>query len=183
MNYPLTNTDGPDYLMLERGRATMSATKGKGKKPGDGTGKGKSSRLSWILVGLALAMAVAGAYLVFMRHGLSSRMTESAPTSVDFHTLVGKWVRPDGGYVISVRNVDPDGQVDAGYFNPRPINVSRAEASVQGKAVKFFMELQAAGYPGSTYELIYDPGSDTLVGIYFQAALREQFQVVFVRTQ
>jgi hypothetical protein len=79
--------------------------------------------------------------------------------------------------------VDPDGRVDAGYFNPRPINVSRAEASMRGKAVKLFIELQAAGYPGSTYELMYDPGNDVLAGIYFQAAMQQRFEVVFVRTE
>ncbi|MGW8320615.1 MAG: hypothetical protein ACWGSD_03580 [Thermodesulfobacteriota bacterium] len=158
--------------------------------------RGKSSRVSWILVGLAVAVALAGIYLVFMRQGPTSGNTDrtpgpgtgrqadsAAPASVDFQVLVGKWVRPDGGYVISVRSVDPKGRVDAAYFNPRPINVSRAEASVQGKAVKLFMELQAAGYPGSTYELIYDPGNDALVGVYFQAAMQQSFEVVFLRTE
>ncbi len=179
----------------------MSQKKGKKKQKG-GAGrrqpeaKGKSSRMSWILVGLAVAVALTGIYLMFMRQGPTSGDTErasgtgssrqadrAAPASVDFQALVGKWVRPDGGYVISVRSVDPDGQVDAGYFNPRPINVSRAEASVEGKAVKLFIELQAAGYPGSTYDLIYDPGNDALVGIYFQAAMQQRFEVAFVRTE
>lgn len=157
---------------------------------------GKSSRVSWILLALAVVVAIAGVYFVFGRQGPTSGDTEraaapgsghqadkAAPASVDFQTLVGKWVRPDGGYVISVRSVEPDGRVDAGYFNPRPINVSRAQASVEGKATKLFIELQAAGYPGSTYELIYDPGNDALVGIYFQAAMQQRFEVVFVRTE
>jgi uncharacterized protein (DUF2147 family) len=179
----------------------MSQKKGKKKQRG-GAGnqqpeaRGKSSRVSWILVGLAVTVALAGIYLTFMRQGRTSGDTEraagtgssrqadrAAPASADFQALVGKWVRPDGGYVISVSSVDPDGQVDAGYFNPRPINVSRAEASVEGKAVKLFIELQAAGYPGSTYDLIYDPGNDALVGIYFQAAMQQHFEVVFVRTE
>src|SRR5262245_38211615 len=41
--------------------------------------------------------------------------------------LVGRWQRPDGGYVIEIRNVATNGKLDAGYFNPRPINVARAE--------------------------------------------------------
>jgi hypothetical protein len=156
----------------------------------------KSSRVSWILVGLAVAVAITGIYLVLVRQGPTSRDTEGAagsgsthrrdaktPASADLQALIGKWVRPDGGYVISVRSVDPDGRVDAGYFNPRPIHVSRAEASAEGKAVKLFIELQAAGYPGSTYELTYDPGTDSLVGIYFQAAMQQRFEVVFVRTE
>lgn len=145
--------------------------------------KGKPSRLSRTLVGLAVAVALAGTYLVFMRHGPGSQSTDSATTGTDFQVLVGKWLRPDGGYIISVQSVAPDGRVDAAYFNPRPINVSRAEASVEGKAIKLFIELQAAGYPGSTYELIYDPDNDTLIGIYFQAAMGQRFEVVFVRTQ
>jgi uncharacterized protein (DUF2147 family) len=179
----------------------MSQKKRK-KKPKGSAGrqqpeaKAKSSRVSRILVGLAVAVALAGIYLVFMRQGPTSGDTErtagpgssrqadrATPASVDVQVLVGKWVRPDGGYVISVRSVDPKGRVDAGYFNPRPINVSRAEASVEGKTVKLFMELQAAGYPGSTYELIYDPGNDALVGVYFQAAMQQSFEVVFVRTE
>lgn len=156
----------------------------------------KSSRVSWILVGLAVAVAIVGIYFVFVRQGPTSGDSEgsagsgsvrqadrAASASFDFQALVGKWVRPDGGYVISVRSVDPDGHVDAGYFNPRPINVSRAEASAEGNAVKLFIELQAAGYPGSTYELIYDPGNDALVGVYFQAAMQQRFQVHFVRTE
>lgn len=175
----------------------MGGKKGN-KQPNRGGGKhqpadrGKSSRVSWILVGLAVAVAVAGIYLVFTRHDHSPRGVESASDSrskaatrgsADFQTIVGRWMRPDGGYIISVRSVDPDGLVDAGYFNPRPINVSRAEASAEGNTVKLFIELQAAGYPGSTYELIYDPGNDALVGVYFQAAMQQRFQVVFVRTE
>jgi hypothetical protein len=41
--------------------------------------------------------------------------------------LRGRWVRPDGGYVIEVRDAQAGGRLDAAYFNPRPINVSRAE--------------------------------------------------------
>lgn len=179
----------------------MSQKKGK-KKPQGSAGKqqpeakGKSSRVSWILIGLAVAVAIAGIYLVFIRQGPTSGDTEGAAGSgsvrqadgtgsekANFQALVGKWVRPDGGYVISVRSVDSDGRVDAGYFNPRPINVSQAQASAEGRTIKLFIELQAAGYPGSTYELIYDPANDVLAGIYFQAAMQQHFQVVFVRTE
>lgn len=166
----------------------------KGKKKGEFGGrkpapenKGRSSLLSWILIGLAAAVAVAGIYWIFARQGPASRENRPAarttPERVDFQPLVGKWMRPDGGYVISVRSVAADGRVDAAYFNPRPIYVSRAEASLEGNRARLFIELQAAGYPGSTYELVYDPRSDVLSGIYFQAAMQQRFEVVFVRTQ
>ena len=158
--------------------------------------KGQSSRASWILVGLAVSVAIVGIYMIFVRQGPPSGDTvgvagpgvrreadRAAPASVDFQALVGKWVRPDGGYTLSVRSVESDGRVDAGYFNPRPIHVSHAEASVEGKAIRLFIELQAAGYPGSTYDLTYDPAKDALVGIYFQAAIQQRFEVVFVRME
>jgi hypothetical protein len=71
--------------------------------------------------------------------------------------------------------------VEAAYLNPRPINVSRAEVSVVGDTATLFIELRDAGYPGSTYELSYDPRSDRLAGVYFQAAMGQRFDVVFVR--
>jgi hypothetical protein len=74
-----------------------------------------------------------------------------------------------------------DIQVDAGYFNPRPITVSRAFASVETGRLNLFIKLQGKGYPGSTYTLIYNEKNDTLVGIYYQAALRQSFDVAFVR--
>jgi hypothetical protein len=43
------------------------------------------------------------------------------------------------------------------------------------------VELQAPNYPGSTYTLTYDRGRDQLGGTYFQAALQQRFDVVFVR--
>ena len=69
----------------------------------------------------------------------------------------------------------------AAYFNPRPINVSRAEASLEGTTTKVFIELRDTNYPGATYTLTYDPESDQLKGIYFQPALQQSFDVVFVR--
>jgi len=69
----------------------------------------------------------------------------------------------------------------ARYFNPRPINVSRAEASQEGTTIKVFIELRDMNYPGSTYSLTYDPVSDQLAGVYFQAALQQSFDVVFIR--
>jgi hypothetical protein len=111
------------------------------------------------------------------------RTRSTAPQAAHFEALLGKWIRPDGGYILSVKRVDSDGRVDAGYFNPRPINVSHAQASSEGSTVNLFVELQAPGYPGSTYNLVYDPSNDVLVGIYFQAAMQQRFEVMFERTK
>jgi hypothetical protein len=99
----------------------------------------------------------------------------------DFQKLKGKWLRPDGGYVIEVRSVTDDGAMDAAYFNPRPIHVAKAEASLEGAVMKVFIELRDANYPGSTYTLRYDPTGDQFNGIYYQALQQQSFEVAFVR--
>lgn len=104
-----------------------------------------------------------------------------AQDNFDFAALKGRWVRPDGGYVIDIRSISATGQMQAAYFNPNPINVSRAEAGRTGAAVTIFIELRGPGYPGSTYALIHDPKIDELKGVYHQAVLQQDFDVVFVR--
>jgi hypothetical protein len=99
----------------------------------------------------------------------------------DFMALRGRWVRTDGGYVIEIKSVEPGGRMQAAYFNPNPINVSRAQAARSGAAVTVFVELRGPGYPGSTYTLIHDPKSDELKGIYHHAGLQKNFEVVFIR--
>ena len=95
--------------------------------------------------------------------------------------LAGKWQRPDGGYVVDIRGVDSSGKLDVGYFNPNPINVSRAAAWRDQGATKLVIELRDVNYPGSTYTLELNPQTDQLFGQYFQATLRETFEVVFSR--
>ena len=108
----------------------------------------------------------------------------TAATSPAFGKLTGRWLRPDGGYVLEVKGVDDiSGKLDAAYLNPRSIHVSKAEASRDGESLKVFVELRDVRYPGSTYTLAYDPPTDQLKGIYYQAALRQQFEVYFERIQ
>jgi hypothetical protein len=105
----------------------------------------------------------------------------AAGANAPYQRLLGRWVRPDGGYVIEIRNADPGGKLEANYFNPNPIHVGRAEASGQGSMIKVVVELRDENYPGSTYTLAYDPASDILKGIYFQAVQREEYEVQFAR--
>jgi hypothetical protein len=105
----------------------------------------------------------------------------AAAPKADFQKLKGKWLRPDGGYVVEVKTVEDSGRMDASYFNPGPIHVAKAEASQDGASTKVFIELRDVNYPGSTYDLVYDPQTDSLQGIYYQAALQQRFEVVFTR--
>jgi hypothetical protein len=102
----------------------------------------------------------------------------------DLTALVGRWVRPDGGYVITIKGVDAAGKLDAGYANPSPLPFYAAEASRDaGGAIKLFFELRAGGYGGSTYRLTYDAVADRLKGIYYQAVARQSFEVEFARAK
>ena len=105
----------------------------------------------------------------------------ATPTVAGFEKLTGRWLRPDGGYILEIRSISPEGKVDAAYLNPRPIRVARAEALQQGGALALFVELRDVNYPGSTYKLIYDPARDVLAGLYFQALQQQTFDVEFVR--
>ena len=108
---------------------------------------------------------------------------EASAAQVDnvFGALPGRWVRPDGGYVIDIRRVDAGGKLDASYANPNPLPFSRAEATREGNTIKLFFELRAGGYNGSTYSLSFDPASDTLRGVYFQAVAQQKFDIYFTR--
>jgi hypothetical protein len=107
----------------------------------------------------------------------------SSESESDFGILPGRWVRPDGGYVIAIRSVDAAGKLDAAYANPKPLPFAKAEAIREGKSLKLFFELRAGGYNGSTYTLTYDPLNDVLKGVYFQAVLQQTFDVYFTRAK
>jgi hypothetical protein len=100
-----------------------------------------------------------------------------------FGALPGRWVRPDGGYVINIKSVDAGGKLDAAYANPNPLPFARAEAAWDGKAIKLFFEIRAGGYNGSTYTLAYDPAADVLKGVYYQAVAQQKFDVFFTRAK
>jgi len=149
---------------------------------------------TYVIWGIIIAAIIALA--VF-----KSRLNQAAPTQAsppaastnataiaaqpkpDFQKLKGKWLRPDGGYVMEIKSAESDGKLDAGYFNPRPIHVAKAEARQEGGSLKVFIELQDVNYPGSTYTLTYIPERDLLAGVYFQALQRQSFEVYFERTQ
>jgi len=115
----------------------------------------------------------------------ASPQTNAAPSaaavSPELAKLVGKWQRPDGGYVLEIKSVDGSGKLEVAYFNPDPINVSRAAAWRDKGTSKLVIELRDVNYPGCIYTLEHNPQSDQLFGQYFQAALQETFEVVFSR--
>ena len=128
------------------------------------------------MLGLAALMGgVSVAAAAEIQEGLS------APN--DFKLLEGRWTRPDGGYVLELKSVKKDGSVSAAYYNPRSINVFRAQAGKKGRTTTLYVELRDINYPGSKYNLVYDAKTDRLKGAYFQAVENRTFQVEFVRTR
>lgn len=103
------------------------------------------------------------------------------PMMAEFEKLKGKWLRPDGGYVLEIRKLLQDNMLEAAYFNPSPIHVGKARLCKERGFVKVFVELQDVNYPGSTYTLIYDADNDQLCGVYYQATSQQEYQIVFER--
>jgi uncharacterized protein (DUF2147 family) len=127
-----------------------------------------------------LALSVSGA---FAQSAASVPALAASGPQGAFNALVGRWVRPDGGYVIDIKAVDAAGKLTASYANPNPLPFCTAEAARDGNALKLYFELRAGGYNGSTYRLAYDAASDQLKGVYYQAVAKQQFEVAFARAK
>jgi len=138
--------------------------------------------IALILFGFALTLgAVAESAVALDAAAPRVEAEVSSESESGFGVLPGRWARPDGGYVITIKSVDAAGKLDAAYANPRPLPFARAEASRDSKTIKLFFELRAGGYNGSTYTLTYDPLNDILKGVYFQAVAQQKFDVHFTR--
>jgi hypothetical protein len=132
-----------------------------------------------------IAMSVAIAAVNFSAQAEPGSVTPAAASvsepKTTYGALPGRWVRPDGGYVIAIKSVDAGGKLDASYANPNPLPFYAATATEESGKLKVFFELRAGGYNGSTYTLNYDAAADRLTGTYYQAVAKQTFDVVFIR--
>jgi len=154
---------------------------------------GNRSRSAWIWISIVVVAVVAGVVWRVGGSGSESAaplggeaMPAAAPpvpavTAADAQRLAGRWVRTDSPYVLEIVSADEDGGLVAAYYNPRPINVSRAAFRIVDGTFEVFVELRDTNYPGSTYTLRYDAADDVLRGVYFQAALGQSYDVTFAR--
>jgi hypothetical protein len=145
------------------------------------------------IVGLTALVAVAVVAWILIQEKLISGPTEPEPSAQSqthtapvsdprrYDMLLGRWQRPDGGYMIEISQVKPDGTLSAAYYNPRPINVSKARLQGKDLPIRIFIELNDVGYPGATYSLTYGRQNDVLKGVYYQPAVAQSFDVFFVR--
>ncbi len=134
------------------------------------------------LLGFAFALGTVG--VAAAQGGTPDAKSAPGPAvarSISLDVLKGAWVRPDGGYVILIKSVGPNGQLEAMYFNPNPLPFTKAQGVQDGGTFRASFEIQAGGYNGSTYELTYDAASDQLKGTYYQAVMKQKFDVAFAR--
>ena len=82
---------------------------------------------------------------------------------------------------MDLRNPDISGVIEASYYNPKSIRVSRSIWMQGGPGLQIMVELNDVGYPGATYVLTYDPTTDQLAGKYNQPQMQQSFDVEFVR--
>jgi len=128
------------------------------------------------------ALAVASVLgTMWLMGGVVCAESKKAPKQADFQKLEGKWVRPDGGYILELKDIKKDGSLKAFYYNPRPIKVFVSTWNRKDGKINLFVELRDINYPGSKYNLQYDTPSDCLKGTYFQAVEKQTFAVEFVR--
>jgi hypothetical protein len=116
-------------------------------------------------------------------YGPNRSSEQNKTTSGNMSDLVGQWHRTDGGYVIHIRAVDPSGFLETSYYNPRPINVSQSYVEDRSGMLSIFIELWDENYPGSTYELTFDPIQDVLYGSYYTPVAGQTFEVIFLRVE
>ena len=158
-----------------------------GRKPPQPPKKRKLP-LKWLSLAVVILIAAAILAVVGFKSAPPSGESKSPTTAHTknpdgFQKLIGRWLRPDGGYIIEIRGITQNGRMDAAYLNPRPIHIAQADASWKNGKLQVFIELRDTGYPGSTYTLDYNPEQDVLTGIYYQAAMNQAFEVVFVRAK
>ncbi|HEY1108695.1 MAG TPA: hypothetical protein VGE76_08690 [Opitutaceae bacterium] len=137
--------------------------------------------LGLVLFGCKKAEPVAAPATAPSAKAEPAKAATSAAVPEGVAKMLGRWMRLDGGYVLELRNPDISGKLEAGYFNPKSINVSRAIWMQGSGGLQVAVELNDVGYPGATYVLSHDAQGDRLVGQYSQPQMQQTFDVEFVR--
>ena len=105
----------------------------------------------------------------------------ASATKEQLDRLKGKWQRTDGEYVLEIFAVKDDRTLNAGYFNPKPINVEKAIWLYKDGKLYIQVIFRDVNYPGSAYTLEYEAGKDYFFGQYFQAVEKINYDVILIR--
>jgi hypothetical protein len=128
-----------------------------------------------------LAAVFVGVFFLSLANAETNNATQKV-SKIGEQRIIGRWVRPDGGYILEFKEIGKDGVLKAAYFNPNPIHVYRAELQDHKGRIAVFVELRDVNYPGSTYNLRYNPQTDRLIGTYFQAVEKVTYDIEFMRS-
>ena len=154
-----------------------------------GSSSGNRARNRGLMIFVLVGLAILGVVALLIgcnatKTGEGTEQVESGTIEPEaFESVAGRWLRPDGGYILELSRPSPGKKFKATYLNPRPIQVATTRVTHEGTAIRVFVELLDVGYPGSYYDLVYDPAGDRLLGIYYQAKMDATFDVVFVRAE
>ena len=118
-------------------------------------------------------------YFLLASFLLTASLAIAGPGALE--DLVGSWVRPDGGYKLVVKSVAADGQAVVEYFNPSPIHVSEAHATIKDGVPILDVKFDDVNYTGSTYHLTLSPDKKRLDGKYYQAVQKQTYEIFFER--
>ena len=113
----------------------------------------------------------------------SQPLVQQQQKTPDKNLLVGDWARTDAPYQLKISELSDGGIMKVGYFNPKSINVGKAQWDSAGGAMRIYVELRDENYPGSNYKLTYLPERDLLTGQYYQAVEGTTYEVGFFRTK
>ena len=167
--------------------SSKGTEKGVAAGPSQTSREGRSFRRTAV-VGSCVVVAVVIAVCLWQGWGgMLSSVRSPATSSIgqvtpaEFEKIKGKWVRPDGGYVLELKQSLPQNELEAAYFNPNPIRVGKAKLYKEGALIKVYVEFQDVNYTGSNYTLIYDAESDQLNGLYYQATQQMTYEIFFTR--
>jgi hypothetical protein len=133
-----------------------------------------------LTLGVAVILIV---LVVVLTNKQSSESNTNGKKTSEENLLVGDWVRTDASYLVKIIKVNEDRTLEAQYFNPKPINVGKANWEESYGNLKIIIELRDANYPGSTYTLNYLSDRDILAGDYYQAVEGLTFYVEFARNK
>jgi len=131
----------------------------------------------------AAAIIILIVVLIILFTNNTENTLQSSRKSADKNLLIGDWVRTDANYLIKINKVNGDGTLEAQYFNPKPINVGKANWEESYGNLTITVELRDVNYPGSTYALSYLPDRDILAGDYHQAVQGLNYYVEFIRNK
>ena len=140
----------------------------------------RKKRIKFLRSAIAAVAVICLVWLGSARASQEQNAQESSGFSAA-QKLEGRWVREQGGYVLVLQDIMPDGSLKAFYLNPRNINVHVANWKFEDERLFLYVEMRDVNYPGSTYQLVYNTEKDILEGIYYQAVARQEFEIYFER--